>query len=409
MRQLITAVFLAASACLSPVAAMDLPSSSPRGDAFVQGNTAFALELYRQLRQSEPANLFFSPYSISVALGMTYAGACGNTQVQMANALHFPRGQEVHEAFGATQKTLAAAQRSGAAEFSFANSLWAQQGHPFGQEFLERVQSNYEATLEQVDFTRAYDAARRQINDWAAEKTRDRIRELLGPLTLDEHTRLVLVNTIYFKSAWEHPFEAAATREAPFRTLGHRSVEVDMMSQQHRFRYAEDDSLQVLELPYVDGGFSMLILLPGRGVGLDAVEDRLTPDNLERWLEAMRYREVEIYLPKFRFEDDFELSAALQSLGMEEAFTWDADFSAMDGTRELSLSKVLHGTFVAVDEQGTEAAAATAVVVEFIALPPETPKVFRADRPFVFLIRERETDSILFIGRFADPEAGGSR
>lgn len=367
----------------------------------VQGNTSFAMDLYHQLRQVE-GNLFLSPYSISTALAMTYAGARGRTATQMARALHLKLDPEqLHPAFGGLQARLNDIERKGKVQLAVANSLWPMVGYALRDAFLDLTAGSYGAQVRALDYSRP-EKARRTINTWVEEKTARKIAEVIPPGFLNDLTRLVLVNAIYFKGDWDLPFDLGSTLDLPFWVTPSLQVETPTMTQKHRFRYGETGDLQAVELPYAGDDLSMVVLLPRDRGGLAALEARLTPKNLDRWSESLREREIRVYLPRFETTSFFRIDDALRSLGMVDAFADGADFSGMDGTRLLYLSAALHKAYVATDEQGTEAAAATAALMVTLGFPAPVPE-FRADHPFVFLIREKGTGSVLFIGRVTNP------
>jgi len=373
-------------------------------EALMNGNTAFALDLYGELREEE-GNLFFSPYSISTALAMTYAGARGNTEKQMAQVLHFTLPQDqLHPAFASMEAALKAIQEKGEIELRVANALWPQKDYVFLKEFLELTKKYYGSAITPLDYKTAHEAARRTINAWVEEKTNDKIKDLIQEGVLDALTRLVLTNAIYFKGNWATQFDKNRTEDAPFHLLSGKSVETPLMHQKQTCGYAEFEGLQVLELPYVGDALSMVVLLPKEVDGLAELEHRLTVENLEKWTNQLRKQEVSIFLPKFSMTSQFQLGKTLASMGMPDAFNMSADFSGMDGTKNLFISAVIHKAFVAVDEEGTEAAAATGVVISLKAAPRPAP-VFRADHPFVFIIRDNVSGSILFFGRVVDPTA----
>ncbi len=377
------------------------PSVSEKVQSISQSNNQFAIDLYRQLRPQEE-NLFFSPISLSTALAMTYAGAKGDTAREMANVLHFalPEAQ-IHAAFAALLERLNVPEKK-AYELRVANRLWGQKGYGFLPSFLATTRNAYGAELVQVNFVGAADQARQDINTWVAEQTNDKIKDLVPQGVLNALTRLVLTNAIYFKGKWEHSFDKQETQEAPFTTSAGKRVEVSLMVQQEEFQYGETQKLQLLEMPYIGDDLSMLILLPKQVDGLPALEKELTLENLAQWSSDMRSQEVLIYLPRFKLTERFELRSLLSALGMPSAFKPDqANFSGMNNARNLFLSAVLHQAFVEVNEEGTEAAAATGVVV--IATSARIIPTFRADHPFIFLIREKQSGSILFIGRVANP------
>jgi serpin B len=379
---------------------------SAQRQSLVEGNTAFALDLYGQLKSS-PGNLFFSPYSISTALAMTYAGARGDTEMQMGRVLHFGQDQpQLHASFGELQRQLSEASEQEGIELSIANALWAQKGYPFLPAFLDNAKSQYQANLNQADFRSSAEAARGEINRWVAQKTKDKIQDILPPRSVTEATRLVLANAIYFKGVWAKPYDKAETSTQPFHLSTTRQAEVPLMHHFDDVRYMEESDFQAVELPYKGGGLSMVILLPRRVDACGNLENRLTPSLLSRLLSQMKMQKVEIFLPRFKLESRFDrLANTLASMGMPDAFGPKADFSEMDGTRLLYFSGVYHKAWGEVNEEGTEAAAATVVAAlgSAAAKPPPPPPVFRADHPFIFFIRDTRAGSLLFAGRLADP------
>ena len=371
-------------------------------EVIVGGNTAFAFDLYRKLREDE-GNLFFSPYSISTALAMTYAGARGNTESQMAQTLHFSLDQEqLHPAFASLESRLKAVQERGNIKLAVAHSLWPQIDYAFLEGFISLVKENYGVLISPVNYAQT-EAARKKINTWVEKKTEDKIKDLIPPGLIDALTTLVLVNAIYFKGNWARQFDPSLTKGATFWMRPAEGIEVPMMTQQQDFRYAESESVQVLELPYVGGDLSMFVVLPRKVDGLAELENALTAENLEKWTSDLWEREVFVALPVFKMSGKFMLGGTLASMGMTDAFGSNADFSGMDGSKSLFISEVIHQAFIDVNEEGTEAAAATAVVMAR-SIPPPVP-TFRADHPFVFLIRDNNTASILFLGRVVNPLA----
>lgn len=375
--------------------------SNSNGETLVQGNIEFALDLYHML-STKNGNIFFSPYSISTALAMTYAGARGNTEVQMAQALHFLLDNEqLHPAFASLQARLSDLEKKGRFQLKVANTLWPQEGYPFREEFLALVKQYYGVVITAVNYGEP-ETARNIINAWVAEKTEGKINELIPSGMLDELTRLILVNAIYFKGNWDNPFNKKLTQESPFWVTPDKRVQVMMMTQKHECKYGERNGLQILELSYRGNNVSMLVLLPGELDGLVELERALTVDNLNKWTRELGYTEVEVFLPRFEITCPLRLEDTLQSMGMTDAFSSNADFSGMADSEKFIIGAVLHQAFVVVDEKGTEAAAATAVIMRSLGMPTSSP-VFRADHPFVFLIRENSTGSILFIGRVVNP------
>jgi serpin B len=377
------------------------PDRIPSGvvDA-VRGNTRTALDLYRTQRNA-CGNIFFSPYCISAALALAYAGARGNTAAQMARALRFdPDPHILHPAFGALETGLAELERDGALQLRVASRLWPHTSCRLLEEYVTLVRRCYGASLTPLDYRRP-EPARQVINAWAEERTGGRITDLIPPGILTSLTRLVLTNVIYFKGRWSSPFRLRLTRRASFWVTPDSAAQAQMMAQTHDFDYCEAGDVQVLDLPY-GGGLSMIVLLPRARDGLAAIEDALTVENLDLWTASLSPAVVEVFLPRFMITFQVQLDAALESLGMVDAFTEQADFSGMDGTRRLFIGAALHKAFIKVNEEGAEAAAATALALAE-GLSPPAPPVFRADHPFLFLIRKGRTGSILFLGRVIDP------
>jgi serpin B len=341
---------------------------------------------------------------------MTYAGAGGDTSSQMADVLHFtlPPGQ-LHPAFNAYSLDLEARAEADVEgtpfELSIANSLWGQQGFGFLPEFLDLLAENYGAGMRLVDYMSDPEAARQAINQWVSDETREKIQDLIPAGAIDAATRLVLANAIYFKAAWLHPFDPDITAPAPFHLLDGSAVDVPMMHQEEPYGYALRDGYRAIELPYENGNVSMLIILPDEGQ-FQAVEEALDPAMIGDILSNLTYGPVTLSLPRFTYESAFNLNDALRALGMTDAFDPErADFSGMDGSRDLYIGNVLHKAFVSVDENGTEAAAATAVIMALTMAPAGEPIVFTVDRPFIFAIRDGQTGGILFLGRVVTPEA----
>jgi len=381
------------------------PAAANAGDGenLTQGNTAFALDLYARLKSAD-GNLFLSPYSISTCLAMTYGGARGDTAVQMARTLHFAANpSQLAASFSDLQKQLNH-QESQGIELNIANGLWGQQDHPFLPAFLHEAEKSYGAKLKQVDFRAQADSARREINDWVDHQTSGKITDLIQRGVLDTTTRLVLVNAIYFKGRWVKEFDPRHTARAPFMVSSAQKSDASLMHLTSDLAYAEADGWQLLELPYVGDKLDLVVLLPREVEGLKGMEDSLNQSTLDRWLAQARPQKVEVFLPKFKLTAQFSLAKCLVEMGMADAFSGRADFSGMDGARDLCLSAVVHKAFVDVNEEGTEAAAATATVARSMAVmrPRPTP-VFRADHPFIFLIRDHHSGSILFLGRLVDP------
>jgi serpin B len=379
----------------------------------VDGNNRFAIDLYRQLAAEGDENLLISPLSISTALGMTYAGARGQTAEEMAEVLHFTLGQEqLHPALGGLIASLNDHDQN--YELDVANRLWGQPGYAYRPEYLATTLEHYGAELAEVDFVGQTEAARQSINQWVEEQTHDKIQDLIPPGGVNALTRLVLTNAVYFHSDWSYQFEPDQTRSAAFHLAADQQIEVPMMSQNQVLRYAETDAAQFLEMPYgpVDGGagqspwdredsVSMVVLLPTAVDGLAALEASLEADGLFDTLDQhLVPTDVHVEFPKFELTDEIGLKDTLAVMGMPQAFSDLADFSGIADDR-LVISDVLHKTYMRVDEEGTEAAGATGVIVGVTSVV-ERP-IFRADHPFLFMIRDNTTSSILFMGRVTEP------
>jgi serpin B len=374
--------------------------------AAAAGN-AFAVDLYSRLRSSSDGNLFFSPYSIHSALSMTYAGARGMTAAEMARTLHLDG--EAATAFAnaaALSRSLPAGRRATpSCELQIANRLWGQQGLTVLPEFISLTRDNFDAEFGTADFAQHTDEARQTINTWVAKETREKIKDLLKPGALSPLTRLVLTNAIYFKGQWNKTFEKNATVQAPFHVSADQKVDIPLMFQRGSFSCLAADGIQVFELPYADKRLAMTILLPEKVDGLAALEELLSTETLNRWLSRLESQQAIVHFPRFRLTNDFSLGPVLRSLGMELALTpGQADLSGMAENQDLFISGVIHKAFVDVNEEGTEAAAATAVISNAPG-PVVKTFVFRADHPFVFLIRDTRTGSILFLGRMVKPPA----
>jgi len=375
----------------------------------VDGNSAFAFDLYQSLSERD-GNLFYSPYSISLALAMTYAGARGETERQMADTLRFLLPQDrLHPAFNALDLELAS--RGEGAEgkdeegfrLNIVNAIWGQEDYAFLAEFLDVLAENYGAGLRLLDFINAPEESRITINDWVSDQTEGRIEDLIPQGVIDALTRLVLTNAIYFNAAWLNPFDEDVTADGTFHLLDGGEVTVPMMMQTESLGYAEGEGYQAVELPYDGGELSMVIMIPEAGQ-FEPFEASLGADLADTITNDMEYRQVALTMPKFEFESDFSLAKTLAAMGMPVAFSSEADFSGMTGNLDLFIGEILHKAFVSVDEAGTEAAAATAVVMKLTAAPEEPVEV-TVDRPFVFLIRDIETGTILFVGRVMNPSA----
>ena len=368
-------------------------------ELLAERNAAFGFDLYQVLRAKE-GNLFLSPYNISTALAMTYAGARGQTEREMAEVLHFPPEQSaLHHNYSGLQSHMNGIQERGRVRLHVANSLWYQKDQHFLETYFNLVRTHYGGGLNPVDFARNTEAARGAINSWVEDKTERKITNLIRPGLLGRSTALVLCNAIYFKGNWARRFDPEFTREADFHVTRDRVVKVPMMSGSAEFKWKVYEGFRAIELPYEGSGLSMVILLPDSMDGLTDLERSLTGESVRSWIQELigvQPSEIAVHLPRFSTSAEFELAEVLTAMGMPGAFT-GADFSGMTGNRDLSISEVVHKAYVDVNEEGTEAAAATGVVMK------RGGAVFLVDRPFLFLIRENDTGSILFIGRIIDP------
>lgn len=381
------------------------PAQAPDSAAFTRGDNQFAVDLYAQLdREQAGKNVFFSPTSISLALAMTAAGARGPTQSEMAQVLHLDADLSRADAhYHQLLQQWNATEPKRAYQLRVANRLWGQKGFTIRPEFLALKRQQYGAEMLLLDFAQAV-AAAQEINQWIQQQTNDKIKDLVTPDVLGAQTRLVLTNAIYFKGDWLAPFDKRNTRDEDFAISAQAKVKVPLMHRKGSMGYAEEETFQALELSYAGRELSMVVLLPKTADGLPALEKSLTVGRLTALLPKLHAREVMAYLPRFKMETSFALSPTLQALGMKRAFSSAADFSGISGREDLAISDVIHKAFVDVNEEGTEAAAATAVIMRAMAMRPTQPvPVFRADHPFLFLIRDTRTGSILFMGRLVNP------
>jgi serine protease inhibitor len=372
-----------------------------------EANNAFAVSLYHHLA-SEQGNLVVSPFSIDTALTMTYAGARGNTAVQMSQVLHYNNGDaNIHAKYAAFLNQLNGVNETGN-QFLIANALWAQEGYPFLNPFQNLLREDYKTDLMQIDlagwpnFNPAIAAAaRKTINQWADNHTAGKIREVLPDYLPDRDTRLILVNAVYFKGLWARPFDKGKTREATFHVSQTNFVSVQMMHVDGRFRHFQDDNVEALQLPYVSNRLSMTIILPRKGHSLEEIEEEMTVSQIERWCRDGDPTNVVVSVPRFTETTGFELKGPLKAMGMKDAFDPVlADFSGITAAESLYMEAAIHKAYLRVDETGTEAAATTAVVVVSSA---ELAVAFVADHPFLYVILDNRTGAILFIGKVLNP------
>jgi len=380
---------------------IDVEPGSANVSGVVEANNKFALDFYSQIRDDED-NLFFSPWSLSAALAMTYEGARGQTAEEMQEVFHFPEDESTRLASYASLISQINKQDK-EYQLNTANALWAQEDYPFRESYMKLIQEYYSGKITNLDFKTKTEPSRLLINDWVENQTNDKIQDLIPQGAINPLTRLVLTNAIYFKGDWITQFNETNTQEEDFRVSPDNTVKAPMMrltGSELRFNYTETEKLKVLELPYKGDELSMLILLPKED-DIDSVEQSLTVEKLKQWHSNLIEQKVDIYLPKFKLETKYFLKETLMAMGMPTAFSSGADFSRMDGTMDLAISQVIHQAFVEVNEEGTEAAAATAVIMELTAII-QNP-VFRADHPFIFIIQDKQTGNILFMGKLANP------
>lgn len=362
------------------------------------GHNHFALDLYTKLREKEKGNIFFSPYSIHTALAMTTTGAKGNTRGEMVKVLHLPADKmlasgDIGRYYAHPRKVF---------ELSVANALWGAKGFPWRAEWVKEQNERFGAGLNEADFATNPDGERQRINKWVEEQTRDKIKELLQQGQITKNTTMVLTNAIYFKGNWATQFKKENTKKSPFKCDDGTKVEVPMMSASLKCRVGgADDGVSMVELPYQGDELAMVVVLPKEGEKLAEFEKKLTPKLVTKWFGGLRDRnELPVAIPKFKIETRYELPDHLKTLGMTEAFDPDkADFTGMASERPGYISEVTHKAFVDVNEEGTEAAAATAVGITLTS----APRPFRADRPFLFFIRDAKHGTILFMGRVEKP------
>ena len=383
----------------------DVPTADQ--SALVNGNSGFALDLYQQVR-GEPGNVFYSPFSISIALAMTWAGARGETESAMAGTMQFDLAQEkLHPAFNWLDQELAS-RGTGAKSadgkgfrLNVVNALWGQKGYNFETPFIDTLGLNYGAGMRIVDFQQKPQEAADVINGWVKTQTEGKIEELVPVTAISSATVLILTNAIYFNAAWKEPFEAAQTADASFQKMDGSTVTVPMMSGYKEAPYGEGDDYQAVEIPYSGDELSMLVVLPKQG-GLDDFESSLDVGKLEQIAGGVVEHGVNIKMPKFKIDYELGLKKTLMEMGMEVAFdAGKADFSGINSKGQPYIEDVLHKAFVGVNEAGTEAAAATAVIIGDESAPE--PAEITLDRPFLFFIRDNATKSVLFVGRVADP------
>ncbi len=369
-------------------------------------NNMYAFDVFKTLHEQNDENIILSPFSISTALAMTYGGAKGETADQMQRTLYFNENNEsFHKEFSAWKEQIMAL-GSKNDQLKSANSLWAQKDFHFVEDFFQLIEQYYQSSLYKVDYKNGdREAIRNEINEWVGDQTNDLINELIKPGVLVEDTRLVLINAIYFLSQWKIAFDSSATREDRFYVKDGNSIKVPFMYMKDIFNYFENDQMQVLEMEYEGSDFSMVAVLPSKNSSIQQLLDNTQGEDFWQIIEKMELQEAEVLFPSFKTRSRFDLEDVLSAMGMPLAFSNKADFSAMTRENDLKIDKVIHEAYIDVNEEGTEAAASTAVVMirKTSAIDQEPVKVFRADRPFIYFIKENKSNSVLFLGKVTDP------
>ena len=377
----------------------DSEATPEKVSAVVNANNEFAFDLYSKYKDEKEGNIFFSPYSISTAMAMTYEGARGQTAKEIQSVFHFPEESIRRPGFARLYNEINKKDKE--YQLSTANALWAQEDYKFLDEYFSTIKRYYDGDVTNLDFIKETEKSRVTINKWVEDKTKNKIKDLLpkNPRVIREDTRLVLTNAIYFKGDWVLQFDKKKTREADFKVSPEKTVKVQMMGltgDKAKFNYAKTWELQILEMPYEGDELSMLVILPREN--LESID--INNEKLNELRGMLRETKINVYMPKFKFETKYFMAKDLIEMGMPTAFSMGADLSGMTGNMDLFIDKVIHQAFVEVNEEGTEAAAATAVIV---ALKSSISDYFMADHPFMFIIQQKDTGNILFIGRVIDP------
>jgi len=368
-----------------------------------QGNSIFAFSLYDQIQNSKE-NVFFSPFSISASLSMTYAGSAGATEAEMKDVMSYKSNTDgFHKEFKSILENFKKKGEDNV-KINVAQSVWAQKDYNYETDFLVSLRANYLSPVQKTDFVDAKNRVEslKKINDWAAEKTNKKINNLLPKDALSDATRLVLVSAIHFKGSWETPFKKASSKQLDFKTINKKTVKVSFMQGMAKVNLYENEIVQVAEIPY-KGDATMIIFLPKKEDGFSDLQKQFTYDNYSIWTSNFTKSSVSLIIPKFKIENSFDLEKPLKKMGMKTAFGKKADFSKMTGDQSLFISKIVHKAYIEIDEDGTEAAAATAVVMDRKSAMNELPTAFRADHPFIFIIKENTTNTILFVGHYVQP------
>lgn len=369
-------------------------------NSILQANKKFAFDIYHNLRDNE-GNLFYSPYSLSTALAMTYAGANGETKSQMAKVLHFnEEDKTLHKSYSIMQEKFNKLNCDNI-KLELANGLWADQNWKFLDTYFDLIANNYNAVARNIDMRDGVKTAE-IINNWTSDKTHGKIDEIVSPEDFDL-ARLIIANAIYFKGTWKYQFDKEYTKKNNFFLHNKSKVEVDFMQLSDTLNYFENERAQILELFYSGGDISMILILPNKRSGIRNFENNFSLEEYESWHNFLKPVDINVFLPKFKLEYEKEFKEVLSDLGMPIAFSRAADFSGMTGKQDLQIDKVKHKSFIEVNEEGSEAAAATVVIMR--EKSAAIKKTFNANRPFIFIIKENNTNSILFMGRIENPNS----
>lgn len=374
--------------------------------SLAESNNQFAFDLYKQLAVQE-GNLFFSPFSISTALAITYNGAAGKTKSEMAKTLHFEQLQKnIPQAFHVLLDSIKPAKNRKDLQLNISNALWAQKKYIFLNSYIKLCRDYYSASVQNADFTtnKEREKSRKSINQWVEKQTNGKIKDLLQTGAIDAMTRMVITNAVYFYGSWAEKFDEKRTKQDTFHLADKSFVLAPFMHKTFSAKYFENQNLQMAELPYFSGEYSMIIFLPKAPTGLEQVNNDLTNNNFKFYFSKSTQKEIQFSIPKFKLSGQFDLGQKLAGMGMPMAFSNKADFSGMTGHYDLKISKVIHKAFIEVNEKGTEAAAATGVIMALKSAYISNKIIFKADHPFFFIIRENSTGSILFMGKLAKPE-----
>jgi serpin B len=372
--------------------------------SLAESNNLFSIDLFKQI-QARSENLIFSPYSIGTVLAMIYSGSGGTTAAEMSEVLYFPRQGLLDPVELGMRESILAADTMPGTDLRLANAIWAQEDFSFLPSYLTRVEKYYDAPLTLLDFTETSnrEESRKRINQWVGEKTNNRIQDLIQPGILDASTRLVLTNAIYFNGGWMFPFDKGATSSSLFHVSKHESIQADFMHQTRSYPYYEDEEIQAISLPYKDSRMALVVILPRSIEGWRMISQVISYERINLVTSEMRTREVQLALPKFTSVLQINLRQELTAMGMGTAFSRHADLSGMTGEKNLFVDEVIHKAFIEVDEQGTEATAATAAIIGLKSSLRDEPVTMNADHPFVFFLLDQQTGCIIFTGRLVKP------